>query len=70
MLKFFRGLLGPPLKSQLFRFETACPRFRKFWINELELGAHLSRSIFCMLGIQYPSVSEAEAVIQGIFFLI
>lgn len=66
------GVTGPPLKSQLFRFETACSPFRKFWINELELGAHLSRSFFCMLGIQYLSVcvGRLQGVIQGIFFLI
>lgn len=65
------GVTGPPLKSQLFRFETACPPFRKFWINELELGDHLSRSFFCMLGVQYLSVcvGRLQGVIQGIFLI-
>lgn len=44
--EILQGVSGFPIKSQLWRLRLpAYLPFRKFWINELELGAHLSRRV-------------------------
>lgn len=42
----FQGVPGLPIKIPYLYIETACPLYRKFWMNELELCAYLSRKFF------------------------